>query len=140
MDNQNNMPVTPPEGYNNFNGYPVPPQAAPQAPPPPYPPQQYPAQPAYYVMPQPEEKKSHVLGILSLILGIFGCCYGVTSIIGIILAIIDLKRNKANALAIIGLIISILTLIYGIATIVNLILHPEIWDQSQRLAQQWLGQ
>lgn len=99
-DNNNN--------YSNFNGYQQP----------------QPAQPIY-IQPdmgaqqrQADAKKANSLGIWSIVCSLLlCCCCGIGPIIGLILSLCGLKKQKGNVLCIIGLVISGLLLAYWAVSI-----------------------
>ena len=100
-DNNNN--------YSNFNGY-QPPQGQPQ-----------PVQPIY-IQPdynahqaQLDAKKANSYGIWSIVCStLLCCCCGVGPIIGLILSLVGLKKQKGNAVCIVGLVISALLIVYNV--------------------------
>lgn len=122
MDIKNNDQT--PDGYKNFNEYqpqeiPQPQNAGSQIPQPQTLPQ------GYYAPVQPQQT-SNTNGILSIVLGLFGCCcYGLPAVAGLILGIIGVKNNKSDTLSIVGLVISGLAIACWIYSIVVLALN---WD------------
>lgn len=161
MEN-NNIPEIPTEGegYKDFNGFKapadgltavdgeqtvaaepapeIPTAAAPQYQQAPVYTQQLPQ--AYYTAPQPQQgKTSPVFGILSIVLGVLGCCcYSVPSIIGLILGIIGVKKNSGRVASIIGIVISALVIAYWVFCIAFMFKNPEILEEYMEQYQEIL--
>ncbi|MDR1002646.1 MAG: hypothetical protein LBL82_05200 [Oscillospiraceae bacterium] len=107
---------------NNYNPY----QNAPIIPPvmPPVAPMGY----------QPAPKKSSGLGIASICLSLTGCCCcGITSLIGLILGIIGVVKNKNDVTAIVGIVLSAITLLYMIYSFV-----VTDWNMALNFSDQYL--
>lgn len=98
--------------HKNFNAYQ--PQEIPQ---PQVLPQSYytPVQPqqSYYAPVQPQ-RTSNTNGILSIVLGLFGCCSGLPAVVGLIFGIIGVKNNKNDTLSIVGLVINVLVIVFWV--------------------------
>ncbi len=126
---QNNAPQQP-DGYRNFNEYQT--QAQPEAQPqntyqaPPQAPYQAPPLPQaqYYNYTAQPQNESKTYGILSIVFGVCGCCCcGLSSIVGVILGIIGVKKNKDDVLSIVGLVISALLTAYLLYAMINIVVH-----------------
>lgn len=71
-------------------------------------------------------KRSSGLGIASIILGPLGCCCcGVTTLVGLILGIVGVCKNKKDITAIIGLILCALIVGYFIFDFIYIFNNPE---------------
>ena len=123
LNNQNQQP-----GYENFNQY------------------QQPAQPVYVAAPgvvmnnNGDEAKAKTLGIWALVMAILSCCCGITSFVGLGLAITGLKKNKNSTICIIALILNILAVVAIIYNAVNYAMHPELLQQQMEQYQQLMQQ
>lgn len=125
----NNAPQQP-DGYRNFNEYQT--QAQPEAQPqntyqaPPQAPYQAPPLPQaqYYNYTAQPKNESKTYGILSIVFGVCGCCCcGLPSIVGVILGIIGVKKNKDDVLSIVGLVISALLTAYLLYSVIDFAVH-----------------
>lgn len=119
MDNNNQTPnQNNQNGYTNFNNYqqPTPPQDNSAVPPQTNPYQQTPyAAPQFAYQTAPQQKSSTGFGVASIILGCIGCCCAPFSIVGAILGIVGIVRNKKSVACWIGLVLCVIATIVSIA-------------------------
>ena len=71
--------------------------------------------------PQPPESDTNIMGILGLVLGMFGFVTTITAPIGLVMSYMGLKHPK-NGIAIAGLIVSIISTIYALTVIAVVVL------------------
>lgn len=77
-------------------------------------------------------------GMISLILGVCGFCCFIPAVVGIVLSIIGLARNKRDALCWIGLAVCVAMFIANIVSIVNTLGNPKIMNEFMQLYDQML--
>lgn len=120
--------------YKDFNGYKTTSDADSDIP--------QPSQPLFYDRSQDQlSDNSNVYGIISIVLGLFGCCcYGLPSIIGLIMGIIGVKRKKDDILSVIGIVICAMIIVYFIYCIFYIVTHPDEFRQMyQTMMEQLYG-
>ena len=106
--------------YNNFNQYQQP--------------IQQPAQPVFPLEDASKKKSANTLGIVSLVLAPLSCCCcGVPSLVGVVLSIIGLSKNKGNVLCIIGLILNLLITAYMAFSTITTINDPAYMQYMQSI-------
>ncbi|MBP3415707.1 MAG: DUF4190 domain-containing protein [Clostridia bacterium] len=115
--------------YKDFNGYKAASDADNNIP--------QPSQPLFYDQPQDQpaaENNTSVNGIISIVLGLFGCCcYGLPSIVGLIMGIIGVKRKKDDILSIIGIVICAMVIVYFVYCIFYISTHPDEFRQMYEM-------
>ena len=69
-------------------------------------------------------------GILSVILAPLSCCFiGLPAVVGLVLGILGLKKNKNSTLCIIGIVLCTLAILYMGYYIIIMIRNPEMYQQ-----------
>lgn len=69
-------------------------------------------------------------GILSVILAPLSCCFlGLPAVVGLVLGILGLKKNKNSTLCIIGIVLCTLAVLYIGYYIIMMIREPELYQQ-----------
>lgn len=73
----------------------------------------------HYVQQSKASNESQTMAIWAIVAGLMGIItFGITSIVGLILAVISMRGKKFKALSITGLVISVLTMAPWIAVII----------------------
>ena len=69
-------------------------------------------------------------GILSVVLAPLSCCFvGLPAVVGLVLGILGLKKNKNSTLCIIGIILCSLAVLYMAYYVIIMIREPELYQQ-----------
>lgn len=136
--------------YNNFNGYEIKePEKTPSEPTAAAPEGGKGSAPDYRSVTQATDssgvRKSRlssygVVSILGAVPPLGCCCYGVSALIGLIVGLVGLKKDKGNPLCIVGVILCASCIAYWIYSIVYTINHPEEFMEAYEMYSQMLSE